>query len=68
MSDEQDEKKGGKYKVGFTVSRTQDGVTWKTNTIGGKSYALTMKPGQAIETGDPTDEKMDMASTQPLFG
>merc|ERR1711970_680548 len=59
LSDQQGEMKA-RYKLGFTVSKTQDGLAFKYNAVGGKSYALTMNPGQAVETGDPTDEKMDM--------
>jgi len=59
LSEQQNEMKA-RYKLGFTVSKTQDGLAFKYNAVGGKSYALTMNPGQAVETGDPTDEKMDM--------
>jgi len=55
--DAQNEMKGN-YMLGFTVSKTQDGLVFKCNMVDGKSKTSTMKPGQAVESAHPTDEQM----------
>merc|ERR1719433_1252401 len=61
LSDEQKEMKG-RHPLAFTVSKTQDGYTLTYDAVGGKSYALTVKPGDTEEVEDLTDESKEMAT------
>jgi len=51
LSDELKEMKSH-HGLAFTVSKTQDGLAVIFPFVGGKSYALTVKPGETKETGD----------------
>merc|ERR1711970_561327 len=59
LDDENKEQQAGKT-LRATVGITQDAVTVNYNAVGGKSFKISMKPGLAVETGDVSDEKMDM--------
>merc|ERR1711874_810768 len=59
LGDENKEQQAGK-KIRATVGITQEAVTLDYNAVGGKRFQLSLKPGKAVEAGDPSNEKMDM--------
>jgi len=59
LDEENKEQQAGKT-LRATVGITQDAVTVNYNAVGGKSFKISLKPGLAVETGDVSDEKMDM--------